>query len=75
MRRNAYTVWAKLWGINELEFIDEFETLKGAAAAARRDREQYPDDMQGAPVQYLVRKEPPPESGIPYEQLAAAGMA
>jgi hypothetical protein len=70
----AFYVYAKLWGISELEFIDEHETLHSAAAAARRYREQYPDDMQGAPVQYLVRKEPPPEPGIPYEQLSAAGL-
>jgi hypothetical protein len=74
--KTTYTVWAKLWGINELEFIDEFETLKGAAAAARHYREKYPDDMQGAPVRYLIKKdEPKPEPGIPYEQLAAAGLA
>jgi hypothetical protein len=70
----AFYVYAKLWGISELEFIDEYETLHSAAAAARRYREQYPDDMQGAPVQYLVRKEPPPEPGVPYEQLSAAGL-
>ena len=70
----AYCVYAKLWGISELEFINDYETLHSAAAAARRYREQYPDDMQGAPVQYLVRKEPPPEPGIPYEQLSAAGL-
>jgi len=75
MQRTTYTVWAKLWGIDELEFIDEFETLQGAAALARRYREEYPDDMQGAPVQYLVRKDAPPEPGIPYEQLASAGLA
>ena len=51
----AFYVYAKLWGISELQFIDEYETLHSAAAAARRYREQYPDDMQGAPVQYLVR--------------------
>lgn len=75
MQRTSYTVWAKLWGIEELEFIDEFETLQGAAALARRYREEYPDDMQGAPVRYLIRKDAPPEPGIPYEQLAAAGLA
>jgi hypothetical protein len=31
--------------------------------------------MQGAPVRYLIRKDAPPEPGIPYEQLAAAGLA
>lgn len=76
MQRTYYTVWAKLWGIDELEFVDSYDTLQEAAAAARNCREKYPNDMQGWPVRYLVKKdEPRPEPGISYEQLSAAGMA
>lgn len=71
----TYCVYAKLWGINELEFIDSHESMAAAAAQARRYRQDYPDDMQGFPVQYLIRKESAPEPGVPYEQLAAAGLA
>ena len=70
----AYCVYAKLWGINELEFIDSYDSMAAAAAVARRYRKEYPDDMQGAPVRYVIQKEAPPEPGISWEQLAAAGL-
>jgi hypothetical protein len=70
----AYNVYAKLWGFSEPEFVDSFDTLKEAAACARHNREHYPDDFEGLPVRYFVSKEAPPEPGIPYEQLAAAGL-
>lgn len=75
MQRTYFNVYAKLWGIDELEFVNSCDTLKEAAAYARHLRETYPDDMQGCPVRYVIRKDPPPEPGIPYEQLAAAGLA
>lgn len=75
MKRTYYTLWAKDWGIDELEFIDSYDTHQEAAAAARRYREEYPEDKYGWPCSYLVKKdEPRPEPGIPYEQLSAAGL-
>ena len=71
----TYCLYAKLWGIDELEFIDSFDSMAAAAAQARYYRTEYPDDMQGAPLRYVIHKEAPPEPGVPYEQLAAAGMA
>lgn len=75
MQRTYYCVYAKLWGIDELEFVDSYDTLKDAAAHARHLRETYPDDMCGCPVRYVIQKDTPPQPGIPYEQLAAAGLA
>lgn len=70
----AYCLFAKLWGIDDLEFIDSYESMAAAAAMARHYRQTCPDDMQGAPVRYVIHKEAPPEPGIPWEQLAAAGL-
>jgi hypothetical protein len=70
----SYCVYAKEWGINELIFVDSYETLRDANACKRECETQHPEDSMGWPCRYLVRKGAPPEPGIPWEQLAAAGM-
>ena len=70
----AYCLYAKEWGIDELVFVDAYDTAREAEAQRRHHQANYPDDSMGWPVRYVVHKEAPPEPGIPWEQLAAAGL-
>jgi len=69
-----FCLYAKDWGIDELEFIDALDTKAEALALKRYYEANYPDDAYGYPCRYVVRREAAPEPAISWEQLAAAGM-
>ena len=66
-------LYAKEYGIDELVFIDAYDSRREALAMQRHHQAAYPNDAMGWPCRYVVSNEPPPEA-ISWEQLAAAGM-
>jgi hypothetical protein len=66
-------LYAKEWGIDELVFVDAYDSRSEAQSMRRWYQENHPEDSMGWPCRYIVSKEPPPER-ISYEQASAAGL-
>lgn len=71
---NIITLWAKDWGIDELVFVCQCESMSEAKRLKRYYEANYPDDSCGWPCSYVIQNEPAPEPGPSYECLAAAGV-
>ena len=71
---NVITLWAKDWGIEEMEFICQCDSVSEARRLKRHYETNYPDDRYGRPCRYVIQDEPPPEPGHSQECLAAAGV-
>ena len=69
----SHYLYAKEWGIDELVFVDAYDSRRDAEASRRHHEANHPTDGMGWPCSYLVSTEAPPDA-TSWEQLAAAGL-